>query len=466
MILNLKKNRVFLIDIFKTVIIPVFSGICFIVWLFFLFQYPILVFPTIFLIFIIMYIFSGSVFGGVLLAFAVSAGVFTIATTDGFNKILLIFEILWIILVFILIEKYRQLWISEKIKLKVEHEVLDRDITLIQSSISDSENKINAINQRMQLFQSFEQMINSIENTMDEKELIKLLENLTKQFISKGRWNIKRHSSKDIFVNYSKFNKVPLLITNTKEDRRFTETDYKNILSLIVVPIEIENNYWGAIKGYSTDKNELFDDYDLRLLSILASLIGLILNNAMLFKKVESLAITDGLTGLYTRTHFIERLQEEIERSKTNSIPISIAMIDIDYFKKVNDTYGHLAGDTFLKQLSNILRRRFRSVDVLARYGGEEFAVLMYHTRIEESYKILEEVRKMVEEEKFFMPIESYRPIQIKKTISIGIAQLTTEQNPDELIKKADDALYFAKENGRNQTCIYKEKNEKNNILF
>ena len=457
MILNLKKNRVFLIDIFKTVIIPVFAGIFFIVWLFFLFQYPIFVFPAVFFIFIIMYIFSGSVFGGVSVAFAVSAGVFAIATTEPFNKILLICEILWLIIVFIKIEKYRQLWISEKIKLKVEHEVLDRDITLIQSSINNNEDKINAINQRMQIFQSFEQMINSIENTINEKELIKLLENLTKNFIAKGKWNIKRHSSKDIFVNYSKFNKTPLLITNTKEDRRFSDADYKNICSLVVVPIEIENNYWGAIKGYSTDSKELFDDYDLRLLSILASLIGLILNNAMMFKKVESLAITDGLTGLYTRTHFIERLQEEIERAKTTTIPITVAIIDIDFFKKVNDTYGHLAGDTFLKQLSNILRRRFRAVDVLSRYGGEEFAVLMCHTNINESYKILEEVRKMVEEEKFFMPIESYRPIQIKKTISIGIAQLTTEQNPDEIIKKADNALYMAKEHGRNQTCIYKE---------
>ncbi len=457
MIINLKKNRVFFIDIFKTVIIPVFAGIFFIVWLFFLFQYPIFVFPAVFFIFIIMYIFSGSVFGGVSVAFSVSAGVFAIATTEPFNKILLICEILWLIIVFIKIEKYRQLWISEKIKLKVEHEVLDRDITLIQSSITANENKITAINQKMQIFQSFEQMINSIENTINEKELIKLLENLTKNFISKGKWNIKRHSSKDIFINYSKFNKVPLLITNTKEDRRFSDTDYKSICSLVVVPIEIENNYWGSIKGYSTDPKELFDDYDLRLLSILASLIGLILNNAMMFKKVESLAITDGLTGLYTRTHFIERLQEEIERAKTNAIPITVAIMDIDYFKKVNDTYGHLAGDTFLKQLSNILRRRFRAVDVLSRYGGEEFAVLMCHTNINESYKILEEVRKMVEEEKFFMPIESYRPIQIKKTISIGIAQLSNEQTPDEIIKKADDALYKAKKQGRNQTCIYKE---------
>ena len=145
MMINLKKNRVFILDIFKTVLIPVLSGICFIIWLFFLFQYPILVFPSIFIVFTVMYIFSGNVFGGVLIAFAVSAGVFTIATTGTMNKILLIIEILWIIFAFLEIEKYRQLWISEKIKLKVEHEVLDRDLTLIQSSITNNENKINAI---------------------------------------------------------------------------------------------------------------------------------------------------------------------------------------------------------------------------------------------------------------------------------------------------------------------------------
>ena len=435
MLINFNKNRVFFIDIFKTVVIPILSGICFIFWLFFLFQYPLFVFPTIFFIFIIMYFVSGSVFGGVLLAFSVSAGIFAIpAIQQTSNKFLLILEIIWIIIVFFRIEKYRQLWISEKIKLKVEHEVLDRDLTLIQSSISENE------------------------KTMNEKDLIKLLENLTKSFIAKGKWSIKRLASKDIFVNYSRFNKIPLLIADTKEDRRFTDSDYKNISSLIVVPIELENNYWGAIKGYSSDPKELFNDYDLRLLSIFVSLISLILNNAQMFKKVESLAVTDGLTGLYTRSFFIERLQEEIERARINNIPITVAMIDIDFFKKVNDTYGHLAGDAFLKSLSNILRRRFRAVDVLSRYGGEEFAVLMYHTTIDESYKILEEVRKMVEEEKFFMPIESYHPIQIRKTISIGIAQLTTEQNPDEIIKKADKALYMSKENGRNRTSVYREE--------
>ena len=105
MMLNFKKNRVFFIDILKTVVIPILSGICFIIWLFFLFQYPILVFPTIFLVFIIMYIFSGSVFGGVLLAFAISAGIFTIATTGTINKFLLVIEILWIILVFSRMDK-------------------------------------------------------------------------------------------------------------------------------------------------------------------------------------------------------------------------------------------------------------------------------------------------------------------------------------------------------------------------
>ena len=223
------------------------------------------------------------------------------------------------------------------------------------------------------------------------------------------------------------------------------------------MPIEAENSYWGSIKGYSTDENERFNDYDLRLLSIFANILGFVLNNAILFKKIEALAIRDGLTGLYTKTYFTERLTEEFERVKNNKFPLSIAIIDIDHFKKVNDTYGHLAGDTFLRQIAVILRRRFRVTDIISRYGGEEFAVLMPHTPLHESFMILEEVRKIIEKEKFFMPVESYHPIQIKKTVSIGLTEFSDEKNIDEFIRKADDALYKAKNSGRNKVVIYKE---------
>lgn len=461
MALNFKNNKNFFIDLTKTIILPVLTGIFFVIWIFYLFQNPVTVFPAIFILFVFIYIFSGHVFGGVLVAFAISAVFFTVAiTTVTYEKVLLLFEATWLVFVFVRLERYRTLWLSSKMKLKVENEVLDRDITLIQSSILENEKKSDAINQRLQTFQTLEQIIKSLESTIDEKELTNLIESLTKKIIAKGKWTIKRHFSKDVFVTYTRYNKIPLLITNTKEDTRFSETDYKNTVSLIVMPIEAENSYWGSIKGYSTDENERFNDYDLRLLSIFANILGFILNNAVLFKKIEALAIRDGLTGLYTKTYFTERLNEEFERAKSNKFPLSIAIIDIDHFKRVNDTYGHLAGDMFLRQLAVILRKRFRVTDIISRYGGEEFAVLMPHTPLNESFMILEEVRKLVEKEKFFIPVESYQPIRIKKTVSIGLTEFTDENSTDEFIQKADNALYKAKNSGRNKVIIYKENYE------
>ncbi len=174
-----------------------------------------------------------------------------------------------------------------------------------------------------------------------------------------------------------------------------------------------------------------------------------------MLKKIETLVITDGLTGLYTKTYFSERLEEEFERARISNSPMSIAIIDIDYFKQVNDTYGHLAGDNLLKQLATILKKRFRVVDILSRYGGEEFAVLMLHTNLEESYAILEEIRKGVEQKNFVVPIDYYTTKKIKKTVSIGLAAFNDEQDIYEFIKKADDALYESKKNGRNRTTIY-----------
>lgn len=459
--INFKTNKKFFIDIFKTIILPIFAGICFVIWIFYLFQYPIITFPIIFLVFLTIYLLSGPVFGGVLLAFAISAGFFTIAIiNDTYDKIMLIYEMIWIVFVFFKIEHYRSSWISSKIKLKVEHEVLDRDIALIQSSIADNEKRSNDLLQRMEIFQTFGQIIKALESSLNENDLITLIEKLTNQFIGKGKWKIKRYSKKDVFVNYVKMNKVPLLITDSNDDKRFSGTDYKDIVSIIAMPVEVEGSYWGTIKGISVNKNIKFNDSDLRLLSILSNILGVVLYNASLFNKISELAITDGLTGLYTRTYFMERLEEEFERAKSNNLSMTVAIIDVDFFKSVNDTYGHVAGDTFLRQISDILRRRFREIDILARYGGEEFAVLISHISISEGFMILEQLRQNIENEKFFLPVESYHPVQIRKTVSIGIAELNQEININELIKKADAALYNAKNTGRNKTCIYKEENK------
>lgn len=448
------KNK-FFIDIFKTIIVPIISGIFFIIWIYYLFQYPIEVFPISFLIFIPIYIISGSVFGGIFITFAVAAALFTIAITT--NKFLLIYEILWIILVFVFIEKHRKQVIFSKNKLDIEHEILDRDISIIQSSIINNEKKSIGLNKRIKNFQAFGQIIQTLEVSLSEEELIKKVEEMAKKFIEKGNWKIKKYPNKDIFCKYVKENKSSLLIQDTSKNTYFNKESFKSATSIVVVPIEIEGKFWGTINGISNIKNENFNDSDLRFIYILSNICSIAIYNALLFSKLSELAITDTLTGLYTRNYFIERAKDEIQHATTNKSSLTISILDIDNFKNINDTYGHQSGDTVLRKLSDMLIGRFRETDIVCRYGGEEFIILMPHTNKKEAIKILEDLRKKIANEKIFLPIESYHPIYISITISIGIKELQKEKNIDELISKADLALYDAKKTGKNKICLYEE---------
>ncbi|MDD4165473.1 MAG: sensor domain-containing diguanylate cyclase [Endomicrobiaceae bacterium] len=443
-------------DIFKTILVPLLVGICFIAWLIYLFKSPVIMFPSVLILFFIIYFISGYIFGGVLLSFAVSAAMFSIFFADTiYMQILLLCEIIWIILVFFTVEYHRNRYITSKKQSRVDNEVLNRDIALLQSAIDEDEKKSADFTQRMEIFQTFETIIASFEQTLSEKELLKLASELTIRFIGKGKWKIKRYSRRDIFAKYVKTTSRPLLITDTENDKRFAPNNYKKFSSIVVIPIEVDGRFWGVIKGVSIKENEKFTDSDLRLLSILTNILGTILNNTMLIEKVAALAITDSLTGLFTKTYFFERLKEEIERARVNKLSLIIAMIDIDHFKEVNDIHGHKAGDVLLRQIADILRKRFREIDILARYGGEEFVVLLSHIQMKEAFQKLEELRKFIEREKFFLPVESFNPIQIKKTISVGLVDLKNETGVEDIINKADSALYKAKKTGRNKTCIY-----------
>ena len=443
----------FFIDIFKTIIVPVITGILFIVWIYYLFQYPIEFFPISFLIFIPIYLISGSVFGGVFITFAVAAALFTMATTS--NVMLLFYEVIWIILSFTIIEKHRNKLVLSQNKLDIEHEILDRDIAIIQSSIIGNENKSKDLHKRIKSFQTFGQIIQSLEVSLSEDELIRKVEEATKKFIEKGIWKIKKYPNKNIFCKYVKENKTSLLIPDTSSNTYFSKENFKSAVSIIVVPIEIENKLWGTINGVSEDKNEIFNDSDLRFVYIISNIFSIAMYNALLFSKISELAITDTLTGLYTRSYFVERAKDEIQQANINNIPLTLSIIDIDDFKNINDSFGHQSGDTVLRRLSDILVGRFRETDIICRYGGEEFVILMPHTNKKEAIRILESLRKRISEEKIFLPVESYHPIHISITISIGITELKDEMLIEQLISKADSALYEAKRTGKNKICLY-----------
>ncbi len=166
-------------------------------------------------------------------------------------------------------------------------------------------------------------------------------------------------------------------------------------------------------------------------------------------ERFRLLSILDGLTGLYNHRYFQERLQEEFERARRYRRYISLIMLDIDYFKKINDTYGHLAGDFILRELARLIRKNIRKSDIPARYGGEEFAIVLPETDLKGAGKLGERLRENVEREAFYF--EGHR---IRVTISLGVAShlpVTDSKGPRDLLEAADKALYYSKAHGRNR---------------
>lgn len=166
-----------------------------------------------------------------------------------------------------------------------------------------------------------------------------------------------------------------------------------------------------------------------------------------MYSRTKYMSVTDALTGLYNRRHFEENLEREFLRASRYKNDMSFAIIDVDFFKKINDNYGHSAGDYALKEIAYLLSNTFRKTDMVFRYGGEEFAVIITETPVEKALIPLERLRQTVEEYNF-----NYNGQDMKITISIGISGVTEKtKSIRELFENADKALYKAKENGRNQ---------------
>lgn len=160
-------------------------------------------------------------------------------------------------------------------------------------------------------------------------------------------------------------------------------------------------------------------------------------------KLLEHQASTDILTGIYNRMKFNDTLTAEIKRAKRYLTPLSLIMFDIDHFKRVNDTYGHSAGDNVLKTLARLIKSHIRDSDIFARWGGEEFVIQAPGTSLDDAVKLANKLRYKVEEFDFSEPH--------KITLSFGVATFRDEDNNITLINRADDALYRAKAGGRNQ---------------
>jgi two-component system, cell cycle response regulator len=163
---------------------------------------------------------------------------------------------------------------------------------------------------------------------------------------------------------------------------------------------------------------------------------------------IFGMTITDGLTNLANRKQLDALLAEEISRAQRHSRPLSVLMLDIDHFKRINDTYGHLVGDTVLRSLAALLQKRMRPSDKLGRYGGEEFCAILAETTLNNAAAIANELRELIAAYTFVADKH-----EINATISIGASTLQSGMKSDDLYKLADKMLYQAKRTGRNKVC-------------
>ncbi|MDP2157771.1 MAG: sensor domain-containing diguanylate cyclase [Nitrospirota bacterium] len=220
--------------------------------------------------------------------------------------------------------------------------------------------------------------------------------------------------------------------------------------SVIAVPLFFEGGLIGVF-GMLSKQKEFLDSRQISLVEVMCNQAATSIANAKMHAEIERMATTDGLTGLYNHRVFQQKLTEELKRSERHETPLSLLLTDIDFFKKVNDTYGHPVGDFVLKGVSRILQHEIRDIDIAARYGGEEFVVILPGTDSIGAKNIAERLRKAIMAETFSSDNRT-----LKVTTSIGIATVPADaRTKEELIEKTDQALYHAKHNGRNQSVIW-----------
>ena len=225
-----------------------------------------------------------------------------------------------------------------------------------------------------------------------------------------------------------------------------------------ILPLIIDSKPYGAIVAYNHfDK---ITKKEIEYLEEIKSQAQTTLERAKSYIEVLEYATLDALTGYNNRHQFEKRLKETTAAAKRQNQPLCCIMSDIDYFKKVNDTYGHAVGDCVLKAVAKIIKKELRESDIPSRYGGEEFIFLLPHTNLAEAEIVAHRLKNAVENKK--INIEEYNikdTKEISVTVSIGVSEFNkADKDPQMLYKKADSALYEAKETGRNKVVIYKKE--------
>ena len=319
----------------------------------------------------------------------------------------------------------------------------------------------NALNSTLELHKLFDLMVNSASRELQAglvSVMIKEGEFLTVKAARGMDEKLKRRVRLRVgesITGWVAQHAQPLLIKDITRDKRFkpkaAHRRYSSE-SFLSVPIIHKGEVLGVLNCTDKAGNGEFTEDDLEFMRTMASQAAVAIVNARMMDHIRELADHDGLTGLYNHRFFIERLYQEIERiDRYKNKPVSLVIIDIDHFKKVNDTYGHQAGNQVLKELAKVLFELTRRVDVICRFGGEEFAIILPQISSSKALIYMERVRKAVEK----MRVQTRSEV-ISITVSAGISDYPENcTDADKLLGQADQALYLAKNSGRNCIKVY-----------
>ena len=219
-------------------------------------------------------------------------------------------------------------------------------------------------------------------------------------------------------------------------------------------PLVSESSNIGMIVAKSTDTK--ISQKDKEYIAQLSKQIATTITRANVYSEILQHATLDALTGFYNRSQLEERIKQEVANAKRQHAPLCGIMTDIDYFKKVNDTYGHATGDLVLKTIAKIIRGQLREYDIAGRYGGEEFSLLLPFTNINEAQMVAERLRKTIENTVIdISKVNNENDVkEIQITLSLGVYQIKESDSESDLMNKADKALYKAKNTGRNRVVI------------
>jgi diguanylate cyclase (GGDEF)-like protein len=219
--------------------------------------------------------------------------------------------------------------------------------------------------------------------------------------------------------------------------------------SAIITPMTSHGKTHGLLVA-ETSTPGAYSSKEEQMLTIVARSAGLALENAYLHRKTEEMSIIDDLTSIYNYRYFVRKLEEEKRRAIRYDLPLSLIMVDIDWFKKLNDSYGHEVGNQVLSELAVVIKKCIRDVDVFARYGGEEFVIILPQTPQGEASVLAERIRKHIEDH----VVNSAASGKLRVTVSVGVTSYPENgKSAEDLVSTADQALYRAKGSGKNLVC-------------